>query len=114
MKRFSMGILVLIFTLPVLALEQMDIDRLLRQKNTSLSALEARGGKLLVGEVTGHGRGVPFSQVEAIITHREAILKQEIDAVSFQGRETLDNIQAIRFNGTYILKEDVKATIIRR
>ncbi|HXH31286.1 MAG TPA: hypothetical protein VNJ01_10780 [Bacteriovoracaceae bacterium] len=105
-------LLTLLLSFQSFALTRTEIDQLLAKKKTSLPKLETQGAKLLPGEVTGHGKSVSFSKVAVLLTDREAILKSEIESVEFDGVHNLENIQTIRFNGQYISREDVKATII--
>jgi hypothetical protein len=113
MKTFIL-ILSLIFPLvSQAALTRQQIETLLNQKNMTLMQLEQRGAQVLLGEVTGHGRAVPFNKVQVLFTESEAILKHEIDSVEFKGgAEQLGNISTVRFQGQYVLKQDVKAAIV--
>ncbi len=107
-----LALLIVLLSTHAFALTRSEVDGLLRAKNTSLAALEQQGARLMPGENTGHGRAVAFSKVRVIFTEKSAIFKNEIEAVSFQGAETVGNIESLRVNGGYILKEDVKATLI--
>lgn len=96
------------------ALTRSDVERMLAAKNVSLRALEGQGAVMLLGEVTGHGRSVPLEKVEAILTEKDVILSHEIESVSPNGARNLSQSDSIRAQGQYILREDVKATILRK
>lgn len=87
---------------------------MLSQRGMSLSQLEAQGNALIFGENTGHGRKIQFSQVQVLITRDQAVLKREIEGASFNGQQTLDQLESLRFNGQYILKSDVAGAIIKQ
>ena len=113
MKSLLLSTLFL-FSLSALAQSRGDVERMLGQRGMSLSQLEAQGNALIFGENTGHGRKIQFSQVQVLITRDQAVLKREIEGVSFNGQPTLDQVESIRFNGQYILKSDVAGAIIKQ
>lgn len=106
------ALLVLLTSLASHALTRPQLEALLKEKGVNLVEMEMRGMRLLMGEVTGHINAVPFSKVQVLITENEAILKKEIDSVDFSGSQILGSVVSVRFNGQYVLKKDVKATII--
>ncbi len=107
-------ILSLVFSATALAQSRADVEKMLTSRGMSLSQLESQGNVLLFGENTGHGRKIQFSQVQVLITRDQAVLKREIEGVSFNGQPTLDQVESIRFNGQYILKSDVAGAIIKQ
>lgn len=107
-------ILALLASLPSFAVNRVEIEALLREKGVELRDLESRGMQTLMGEVTGHISLIPFSKVQILITDQEAILKKEIDGVDFSGSQIMGSIISVRFNGQYVTKQDVKATIISK
>lgn len=102
----------ILLTLPAFAISRGEAEALLKEKNISLQALEQKGAKVLLGEVTGHISAMPFSQVAILLTEDEAILKKEIDSVDFSGAQQIGNIRSVRFQGQYVLKQDVKGVIL--
>lgn len=94
------------------ALDRTQLEILLKEKGVDLLEVEMRGMKVLMGEVSGHIKAIPFSKVQMLVTEREAILKDEIDSVDFSGNQTMGSIVSVRFNGQYVMKKDVKATIV--
>ncbi len=105
-------LLVLLTSLSSHALTRGEIDVLLKEKGVQLVEMEIRGMRLLMGEVSGHINAVPFSKVHVLITENEAILKTEIDSVDFNGAQNLGGVVSVRYNGQYVMKKDVKATIV--
>ena len=93
------------------AITKPQLEALLREKGIEISKLEAQGMQIYMGEVTGHLNALPFSKVQILVTEHEAILKSEIDSVDFSGAQNLGSVVSVRFNGQYLLKQDVKATI---
>lgn len=102
-------LLVLLTSLSSHALTRGEIEVLLKEKGVQLVEMEIRGMRLLMGEVSGH---IPFSKVQVLVTEHEAILKTEIDSVDFNGAEILGGVVSVRYNGQYVMKKDVKATIV--
>jgi hypothetical protein len=94
-------------------LSRTQIEQLLLKKNIKLSAVESLGSKLLIGEVTGAGRGVPMSKIQAFITHDRAILSSEIDSIDAGVPSVLSNLSSLRFEGNYILSTDLEAVLIK-
>ena len=111
MKAFVI-LFLLLSALSSYGMTRPEAERLLKEKNLSLTTLEAQGWKLLPGEVTGHGRAIAFSKVQAILTEDQAIMRSEFDAVSFSGAEVLSSLESLRFSGQYIMRQDVKASLI--
>ncbi len=109
MKTFLI-LFTLLFSLTGGAMTRPEIEALLKEKGHSLVEMEMRGLRLLMGEVTGH---IPFSKVQVLITEQEAIMKSEIDSVDFSGGQTLGGVSSVRFKGQYVLRRDVKATIVQ-
>lgn len=105
-------LLVLLTSLTSHALTRSQLEALLKEKGVNLVEMEMRGMRVLMGEVTGHINAVPFSKVQVLVTEQEAILKTEIDSVDFSGGQTLGGVVSVRFNGQYVMKKDVKATIV--
>lgn len=105
-------LLVLLTSLTSHALTRPQLEALLKEKGVNLVEMEMRGMRLLMGEVTGHINAIPFSKVQVLVTEQEAILKTEIDSVDFNGAQNMGSVVAVRFNGQYVLKKDVKATIV--
>jgi hypothetical protein len=105
-------LLAFIISLSAQALTRPQLEALLKEKGVSLMELEIQGMKVLMGEVSGHINAVPFSKVQMLVTESEAIMKSEIDSVDFNGAQNLGGILSVRFNGQYVMKKDVKATII--
>jgi hypothetical protein len=94
------------------ALTRPRMEFLLEEKGFKARELEIQGMKIILGEVTGHLKAVQFSKVLVLITENEAILKTEIDSVDFSGAQDVGSVVAVRFNGQYVLKKDVKATVL--
>jgi hypothetical protein len=92
------------------ALTRPELDALLREKGLSVSALELKGLTVVMGEVTGHLTAVPFSRVAILVTANEAILRSEIEAVD--GGPALGGVVSVRFQGQYVLRRDVRATVL--
>jgi len=78
----------------------------------NVNAVEQQKRQLLLGEVTGHISGVPYSQIKALVTDHEVILKEEIQSVTFKGSRILGNLSMLRFKGQYILQEDIKGVVL--
>lgn len=106
-------LLVLLTSLTSHALTRSQLEALLKEKGVDLVEMELRGMRVLMGEVTGHINAVPFSKVHILVTQDEAILKNEIDSVDFKGGQTLGGVVSVRYNGQYVLKQDVRAIIVQ-
>lgn len=106
------ALFILSFSLSSFALTKAEVSALLKEKGVDLLQMEMKGMKTLMGEVTGHINQIPFSKVQVLVTEHEAILKSEIEAVDFNGTQNLGGVVSVRAHGQYILKEDVKATIV--
>ncbi len=103
-----------IFTTTLFAQSRSEVERILNARGMSLSSLEAQGDTLILGENTGHGRIIQFSEVKVLLTKDQAVLKREIESASFSGQQTLDQLESVRFAGQYILKSDVAGAIIKK
>jgi hypothetical protein len=111
MKTFIALFLIMIsFASQALTRPQLEI--LLKEKGINLAEVEMKGMKVLMGEVSGHINAVPFSKVQILVTDNEAILKSEIDSVDFSGAQNMGGVASVRFNGQYVMKKDIKATIV--
>lgn len=105
-------ILLFILSVGAQALTRNQLEVLLKDKGVNLVEIEMKGMKILMGEVTGHINAIPFAKVYILVTENEAILKSEIDSVDFNGSQNLGAVVSLRFSGQYVLKKDVKATIV--
>jgi hypothetical protein len=94
------------------SLSREQVAELLAQRNISLTQLESRGSRLLLGEVTGAGK-VTNDRIQVIVTTDQALLKNEIDSMDSMQPEVLQNLQSFRAQGTYFLKSDIKAVIVK-
>jgi len=103
-------IISMLFSQSTFALTRAQINELLSHKGLTLENLEGQGAKALAGEVTGHG--ILFNQVRVLLTEHEAILKDEIDSVTFSKNPVLKDVQSVRFNGQYVLKSDLRGAIV--
>ena len=103
-----------IFTTTLFAQSRSEAERILNARGLSLSSLEAQGNTLILGENIGHGRKIQFSEVQVLLTKDQAVLKREIESVSFNGQHTLDQLESLRSGGQYILKSDVAGAIIKK
>jgi hypothetical protein len=110
--RILFFLLIFLSSLPAFALTKPELTLLLKEKGIEIKELEMKGMQIYMGEVTGHINQVPFSKVQILVTQNEAIPKSEIDSVDFNGAQNLGSVVAVRFNGQYITKQDVKATIV--
>lgn len=110
--RILFSLLFFLSSFNALAMTRPQLESLLKEKGINLAEVEIKGMKVLMGEVTGHINAVPFSKVQILVTNKEAILKNEIDSVDFRSGATLGDIISVRYSGQYILKKDVKATIV--
>lgn len=106
MKKFIFFIL-LMFSFGASALTMEQLEVLLKQKGIEVRDLNSRNMTIYMGENTGH---LPFSKVQILVTENEAILKKEIDSADLSG-QNLGSMNSVRYNGQYILKQDVKAAI---
>jgi len=105
-------ILLFLSSLSSYAMTRSQLETLLKEKGINLAEVEMKGMKVFMGEVTGHINTIPFSKVKALVTDKEAILKSEIDSVDFKAGQSLGDVVSVRYSGQYILKKDVKATIV--
>lgn len=110
--KLIMLLMIALFSIPSFAITKLEVAALLKEKNVSLQQLEQKGAQVILGEVTGHNSALPFSKIQVILTSDEAILRGEIDSVDFKGTQQLGNVVAVRFQGQYVLKQDVKAVIV--
>lgn len=105
------ALLILLTSFASHALTRPQLEALLKEKGINLMEVEMQGMRVLMGEVSGHINAIPFSKVQILVTENEAILKNEIDSVDFSGAQTMGSVSSVRFNGQYIMKKDIKATI---
>ncbi len=110
MKTFLI-LFTLLVSLPSMAITRASLQSLLLQKGTSLEALEKKGYKSVLGEVTGHAKSVPLSKVVVMVTENEAIMKNEIESTEVSGAALVGNLQSVRFNGQYINSSDIVGII---
>jgi len=106
------ALFVLLFSLSSQALTRSQLEALLKEKGINLMEVEMQGMRVLMGEVSGHINAVPFSKVQILVTEQQAILKSEIDSVDFSGAQNMGSVSSVRFNGQYVMKKDIKATIV--
>ena len=106
------ALFVLLFAMSSHALTRSQLEALLKEKGINLMEVEMQGMRVLMGEVSGHINAIPFSKVQILVTDHEAILKNEIDSVDFSGAQNMGGVSSVRFNGQYVTKKDIKATIV--
>ncbi len=106
------ALLVLLTSLTSHALTRSQLEALLKEKGINLMEVEMQGMRVLMGEVSGHINAIPFSKVQILVTENEAILKREIDSVDFSGAQNMGAVSSVRYNGQYVMKKDIKATIV--
>jgi hypothetical protein len=109
--KILLALLVLLTSLTSHALSRSQLEALLKEKGINLMEVEMQGMQVLMGEVSGHINAIPFSKVQILVTESEAILKSEIDSVDFSGAQNMGAVNTVRFNGQYVVKKDIKATI---
>jgi hypothetical protein len=107
--RILFFLLFFLSSLTAQALSRPQLETLLKEKGVKLVEMELQGLKVIMGEVTGH---IPFSKVQILVTDNEAILKEEIDSVDFNGSQNFGSVISVRFNGQYVMKKDVKAVLV--
>jgi hypothetical protein len=110
--RILFSLLIFLSSFSSFAMTRTQLEAILKEKGINLAEVEIKGMKVLMGEVTGHINAVPFSKVQILVTNKEAILKREIDSVDFKSGQTLGDVISVRYSGQYILKKDVKATLV--
>lgn len=108
------ALLILVTSFASHALTRSQLEALLKEKGINLMEVEMQGMRVLMGEVSGHINAIPFSKVQILVTDNEAILKREIDSVDFNGAQNLGGVSSVRFNGQYVVKRDIKATIVQQ
>jgi hypothetical protein len=106
------ALFVLLFAFSSQALTRSQLEALLKEKGINLMEVEMQGMRVLMGEVSGHINAVPFAKVQILVTEQEAILKREIDSVDFSGAQNMGAVSSVRYNGQYVMKKDIKATIV--
>lgn len=110
--KYLFLLLFFLSALPAFALTRPELGVLLKEKGIDIQQVELKGMKIYMGEVSGHINAVPFSQVQVLVTETEAITKGEFESVDFNGAQNLGSVVSVRYNGQYISKQDVKATIV--
>ena len=92
------------------AISKGDLEKLLAEKNLTLG--DFQNSKVLLGEVTGAGKSLPFSKVAVIVTEQEAILSNEIVDVSFKAQsKKLGDLDLARTRTENITLRDVVGII---
>ena len=89
-------------------------EQLLKQKKIELIKFQNDAFKIHFGEVSGAGKSVQFDKVQVVFTKEEAILKKEIQFVDFAGKETLEHVEGIHFQGQFIAKDLLKGVIYKK
>lgn len=98
------------------AITRASAERLLQQRNVNLQQVEAQGGRLILGEVTGGGRVIPTDRLQVVIVDNRAVLKREIISMDFNpsSGSQIGQLDSFRVGGTYYTRQDVQAVVVGR
>ena len=97
-----------------LALDRVQADRLLQERQLSLRGLEQGGGKLILGEVTGAGLVLPADRLQVVLLQDRAVLKREIESMAFSPvTGKLGDLDSFRVGGTYFTREDIRGVVVK-
>ena len=97
-----------------MALDRVQAERLLQQRQVNLRQLEQGGSKLLLGEVTGAGFVLPADRVQVILLNDRAVVKKEIEGMDFRPVSgKLSDLDSFRAGGTYFTREDIRGVVVR-
>ncbi len=104
-----------LFTTESFAFNRQKAQRLLQAKNLSLEHFEARGGELMLGEVTGAGLVRNASQIQAVFLGDEVILKREIEDMEFNPNTgILRDLSTFRAQGLFFNREEIQGILIKK
>ncbi len=104
----------LLLSFSALALDRVNAEKLLQQRQLNLRAMEQSGSKLLLGEVTGAGLVLPADRVQVILVEQRAILKKEIESMDFSPVSgKLGDLDSFRVGGSYFTREDIRGVVVK-
>jgi hypothetical protein len=106
-------LITLLVSFSAFCVDRKDLNQLLIDKGTTITAYEIQGMKLVMGERTGGGRVLQFAQVEVVFTRDEAILKQDIQNVDLKNGSKLGNLESLQAGGRHIDADEIIGVISR-
>lgn len=86
---------------------------LLKEKNIDLDQLTRNGNNIILGEVSGGGKSLPFASVNILMTEQEAILEKEIISAHFKGKKVLGKLDSIDIQGKTIFSDEIKGVVYK-
>ncbi|MBY0516828.1 MAG: hypothetical protein K2P81_07975 [Bacteriovoracaceae bacterium] len=111
MNKYFLLVLTLL-SLNSFAIDRNQVNRLLQQRQMTLSQFEQNGSKLVLGEVTGAGLVLPAERVQVLILNDRVVLKREIESMDFAPiTGKLSDLDSFRAGGLYFTRQDIKAVI---